>query len=76
MDVRFVRYHKLSISIYLFFILMGLLHYFKPKIVYDENGGFRQFGIGYQNKTILPIWLASIFLAILSYLSVLIYIKT
>ena len=75
MDVRFVRFHKVSIAIYLFLILMFLVHYFKPKIIYDENGGFRQFGIGYRNKTILPIWLVSIILAIFAYLSVLIYTK-
>ena len=75
MDVRFVRFHKVSIAIYLFLFFMFLVHYSKPKIIYNENGGFRQFGIGYRNKTILPIWLVSIILAIFSYLSVLIYIK-
>jgi hypothetical protein len=36
--------------------------------MYDEkNGSFRQFGVGYKNTTILPLWLVSIMLAILSY---------
>ena len=75
MDVRFVRLHKVILSIYLFLTLMMILHYLKPKIIYDENGGFRPFGLGYRNKTILPIWLVSIFIAILSYLLILIYTR-
>lgn len=75
MDVRFVRLHKVTIALYLFFLFMMIIHYLKPKMIYDENGGFRQFGLGYRNKTILPIWLVSIFIAILSYLLVLIYTK-
>ena len=75
MDVRFVRLHKVILSIYLFLTLMMIIHYLKPKIIYDENGGFRPFGLGYRNKTILPIWLVSIFIAILSYLLILIYTR-
>ena len=75
MDVRFVRLHKVILSIYLFLFLMAIIHYIKPKLIYDENGGFRPFGLGYRKKTILPIWLVSIFFAILSYLLVLIYTK-
>jgi len=36
--------------------------------MYNEQGGFRQFGIGYKQKTVIPIWIAAIVLAILSYL--------
>ena len=40
--------------------------------MYDEkNGSFRQFGVGYKNTTILPLWLISIILAIISYFIVL-----
>jgi hypothetical protein len=45
---------------------------FKPSFMYDEkNDCFRQFGVGYKNTTILPLWLISILLAIISYFSVL-----
>ena len=44
----------------------------KPSFMYDEkNDCFRQFGIGYKNTTILPLWLISILLAIISYFIVL-----
>jgi hypothetical protein len=67
---RFVRIHKLSISILIFLSLMMLIHWWKPKMIYDEHGGFRSFGIGYQQTTVFPIWLVSIVLAIFSYLFV------
>ena len=68
MDIRFIRLHKVTLSIYLFIFFMVIIHYIKPKIIYDENDGFRPFGLGYRNKTILPIWLLIIFVAILAYL--------
>jgi len=37
-------------------------------------GSLRTFGLGHRRKTILPIWLLSIILGILSYLFILYYI--
>jgi hypothetical protein len=48
----------------------------KPACFYNNDGSIREFGIGYKNKTILPIWLLSLFLGILSYLAVLYYISS
>jgi hypothetical protein len=70
----FVRANKLNVSILLFVLLFSVLHYFKPAIVYTPEGGFRQFGLGYKQKTVVPIWLVAIFLAILSYISVMYYL--
>jgi hypothetical protein len=39
--------------------------------MYNEDGSLRQFGIGFQRKTVVPAWLVAIILAILSYLFVL-----
>jgi hypothetical protein len=47
----------------------------QPRFLYNENGSLREFGIGYKNKTILPIWLLSIVLGIFSYLFVLYYLR-
>ena len=47
----------------------------KPNVIFDKNGKLREFGIGYKNKTIIPLWLAVIILAIVSYLTVLCYIN-
>ncbi len=65
-----LRNNRLMISIFVFLFLISAIHWTKPKLMYNEQGGFRQFGIGYKQKTVVPIWIASILLAILSYLLV------
>jgi hypothetical protein len=40
----------------------------KPQFLFKNNGSTRLFGIGYRNKTILPLWLFSIILGIFSYM--------
>jgi hypothetical protein len=69
-----VRNNKLSISILLFLIIFTIIHYIKPSVLYNPDGSFREFGVGYTNKTVVPIWLISIILAILSYLAVISYL--
>jgi hypothetical protein len=63
-----LRNNRLVTSIGVFLILIIAIHWIKPKLMYNEHGGFRQFGIGYKQKTVVPIWIVSIVLAILSYL--------
>ena len=71
MNRLFIRQHINSFSILLFVTLFSIIVYTKPTIIFKDDGSVRQFGIGYKNKTILPIWLATIMLAFLSYLLVL-----
>ena len=70
----FIRYHKLSISILLFLFLFSIIHITKPGLLYNPDGSYRQFGLGYRNKTVIPIWIVSIILAILCNLAVMTYI--
>jgi len=42
-----LRNNRLIISIVVFLILISVIHWTKPKLMYNEHGGFRQFGIGY-----------------------------
>jgi hypothetical protein len=63
------------VSIILFLLLFAIIMVTKPNIMFDKNGKPREFGIGYKNKTILPLWLAVIILAIISYLTILCYIN-
>jgi hypothetical protein len=63
--------NKLYAVLILFIIIFASIHYVKPSLVYNENGEFRPFGIGYRHKTIIPIWIVSIITAIFSYLIVL-----
>jgi len=66
--------NKLNVSLLIFLVLFFMIHYIKPTIVYDENGEFRPFGVGYRHKTVIPIWLVAIITAIFSYLFVLSYL--
>ena len=62
--------NKLSLAILLFLIIFSVIHYLKPALIYNEQGGFRHFGLGYKQKTVIPIWIVSIVLAIMCYLMV------
>ena len=59
--------HRLITSIVLFIALFSIFHMIKPGFAYNEQGGFRPFGLGYQHKTIFPAWVVAILLAIFSY---------
>lgn len=62
------------VSIVLFVIIFGFIQFMKPNCFYNRDGSLRDFGIGYRNKTIFPVWLLSITLGILCYLAVLYYV--
>ena len=70
---KFVRIHKINFAILIFLVVFTMIHIYKPLLMYNEDGGFRPFGIGYRHKTVIPIWIASIVVAIFSYLAVLYY---
>ena len=71
----FINANKANVAILLFLVVFSILHYFKPKMIYNDEGGFRPFGVGYRHKTVIPIWVVAIILAIFSYLAVLVYIN-
>jgi len=71
---NFIRSNKLIVSILLFLLLFSLIQAIKPSFLYNNDGSLREFGVGYKNKTILPIWLLSLLLGILCYLAVLYYL--
>jgi hypothetical protein len=61
------RRNRLAVSIVFFIVLFSIFHMIKPGFAYNEQGGFRPFGLGYQHKTIFPAWVVAIVLAIFSY---------
>ena len=71
---RFMKQHIISFAIALYILVYVVLNRLKPNFLYTNSGVLRSFGLNYKNKTILPIWLVSIFIAILSYISLLYYI--
>lgn len=74
MNVNYIRENATLVSIIIFLFIFGLIQMSKPLFLYNKNGSIREFGIGYRNKTILPIWLLAIVLGILSYLVVIFYV--
>jgi hypothetical protein len=73
---NYIREHIALISIILFVFMFGLIVMIKPAFLYNKDGSVREFGIGYKNKTILPIWLLSLVLGIVSYLIVMFYLAS
>lgn len=69
-----IQKNKVSISIVIFLVIFFVTHQIKPLLLYNKNGGFRQFGVGYKNKTVFPIWIFAIIVAIFSYLVVSYYL--
>jgi uncharacterized membrane protein YozB (DUF420 family) len=70
----FIQKNTTLISIILFIVIFTFIQLLKPSFLYNNDGSIREFGIGYKNKTILPVWLLSIILGILCYVFVLFYI--
>jgi hypothetical protein len=65
-----IRNNLAGAAIVLYIIVFMLVQYINPSFIYNEDGSLREFGVGYSNKTILPIWLVAIVLGILSYVAV------
>lgn len=74
MNNSFIRNNLNSFAIIIFLLFFFLLNYVQPGFLYNNDGSIREFGLGHKRKTILPVWLLSIILGILSYLLVLYYI--
>ena len=71
----FIRNNITLVSVIIFMIVFGSVQMIKPAFLYKNDGSIREFGVGYKNKTIMPVWLFSIILGILSYLFVLYYLS-
>jgi hypothetical protein len=73
--VPFVRSNPVLVSILLFVSIYSIIIFIKPGFLYNSNGSLRPFGVGYRNKTILPVWLLAIILGIVCYVYVRVYIS-
>jgi len=71
----FTRNNTTLVSIVIFLLVFGLVQMMKPSFLYNNDGSLRDFGVGYKNKTILPLWLFSIILGILTYICVMYYVR-
>ena len=73
MNKSVIKNNITSFSILLFVILFAIVQIISPAFLYNEDGSLREFGLGTKKKTILPIWLFAVIIAILAYLSILYY---
>ena len=71
---KFIQANVAFTAIIIFMLVFTSIQIAKPSILYNLDGSIRLFGVGYKNKTILPVWLLSIFIGILSYIAVMYYI--
>lgn len=76
MNRTYIRENASLFAIILFLIIFGSIQMMKPACLYNKDGSIREFGVGYRNKTIMPIWLLSLILGILSYLFVMYYVAS
>jgi len=70
----FILDNKVSIAALIFIIAFNILHYMRPSLVYNSDGSFREFGVGFKHKTVLPIWIFAIVMGIFSYIAVIHYL--
>jgi hypothetical protein len=68
---NFIKKHVISFAILVFLAGYLTINHIKPSFLYTRDGNLRPFGLGYKNKTIIPLWLIAIVIAILSYVGVL-----
>jgi hypothetical protein len=65
--VNQLKDNSLKISIILYLIIIFFIIFSKPTFLFNDNGRSKHFGLGGNQKTIFPIWLICILLAILCY---------
>lgn len=65
--------NTITLAITIYILLCGFIYVLKPSYLYNSDGSFKEFGIGYKKKTIFPIWLCIIIIAILTYFFVFMY---
>ena len=70
----FTKNNTTLVSIVIFLIIFSIIQMLKHNFLYNNDGSLREFGVGFKNKTILPLWLFSIVLGILTYILVLYYL--
>lgn len=75
MNILIIRKNLPFFAVLLYLILFFAIQQSKPGFLYNSNGSLREFGIGFKRKTVIPIWVLSIVLAIISYVTVM-YIVT
>jgi hypothetical protein len=68
-------FNRLIAIILVYIVLYSLVTFIRPEIIFEnKSNSLREFGVGYKKTTVLPLWLTSILLAIMSYFIVLYFL--
>jgi hypothetical protein len=70
-----LAHNKVNTAVIIFLVLFSIFHFIKPGFAYNKEGGYRPFGLGFRNKTVIPIWVVAMILSISSYLFVLFLLR-
>ena len=66
------KVNRICLVIFIYIVIYGIVVFLHPEMIFNnQHNCLRQFGVGYKNTTIVPLWLISILFAILSYFTVL-----
>ena len=57
-------------SVLIFLIIFFVVYHIKPAFLFNQDGSIKFFGLGYKNKTIIPLWLFTLSLSIFSYITI------
>ncbi len=66
-----MKQQKVGVTIIIYLLIMFSLIYTKPSFLFNYDDTIKQFGLGYQTKSILSLPIISILVGILSYMFVL-----
>jgi len=66
----FVLKNRLLMSMIVFTVFFGITMIIKPNFIINNDGSFREFGVGTTSKTVIPMWVFVIFIALMSYYAV------
>ncbi len=58
---------RVQLALLVYLVLITGLLYMRPSNFYNKDGTLKQFGTGGRDKTVAPLWLVILLLAILSY---------
>lgn len=64
---EFIQNNRILATLILFLSMFTITIIIKPPFMFNKDGSFKEFGLGYTNKSILPIWILVIIFSIISY---------
>ena len=65
--LKIIHQSPLKSAIILYLLIVIIILIIKPKSLFDSKGNSKQFGVGREDKTIFPVWLLFLLIAIICY---------